>query len=34
LNQVLGFSWVIADLDSLVIANEVMSLVDEAVLVC
>jgi hypothetical protein len=34
LNQVSVFSCVIGDLDSLVIADEVMSLVDEAVLVC
>jgi hypothetical protein len=34
LNQVLVFSWVIGDLDSLVIADEVVSLVDEAVPVC
>jgi hypothetical protein len=34
LNRVSVFSWVIGDLDLLVIADEVMSLVDGAVLVC
>jgi hypothetical protein len=34
LNRVSVFSWVIGDLDSLVIADEVLSLVDEAVSVC
>jgi hypothetical protein len=34
LNRVSVFSWVIGDLDSLVIADEVMSLVDEAEPVC
>jgi hypothetical protein len=34
LNQVSVFSWVIGDLDSLVIANDVVLLVDEVVSVC
>jgi hypothetical protein len=34
LNWVSVFSWVIGDLDSLVIADEVVLLVDEAALVC
>jgi hypothetical protein len=34
LNRVLVFSWVIGDLDLLVIADEAMSLVDEAAPVC